>query len=43
VLDTLDPATALRPPLEEVSFVFTRISWTYTNGGITFEDALTGR
>lgn len=26
------------PPMEEVSFVFQRISWTYTNGGVTHED-----
>lgn len=40
VLDTLDPALVGRPPLEEVSFVFNRISWTYTNGGVTFEDSV---
>lgn len=26
------------PPLEEVSFAFHRITWTYTNGGITDSD-----
>lgn len=26
------------PPMEEVTFVFHNISWTYTNGGVTHED-----
>jgi type VI secretion system secreted protein Hcp len=43
VLDTLDPMLSSRPPLEEVSFVFNKISRTYTNSGVTFEDSLTGR
>jgi len=34
----IDPASSTDPPLEEVSFVFHTISWTYTNGGITHED-----
>jgi len=38
VPDTLVPATSTEPPLEEVSFVFHTISWTYTNGGVTHED-----
>jgi type VI secretion system secreted protein Hcp len=38
VPDTIVPATSTEPPLEEVSFVFHTISWTYTNGGITHED-----
>ena len=38
VPDTLVPATATEPPLEEVSFVFHTINWTYTNGGVTHED-----
>ncbi len=38
VPDTIVPATATDPPLEEISFVFHTISWTYTNGGITHED-----
>ncbi len=38
VPDTIVPATATDPALEEVSFVFHTISWTYTNGGITHED-----
>lgn len=40
VPDILTPATAAQPPLEEVSFVFQSISWTYTNGGVTHEDNL---
>jgi type VI secretion system secreted protein Hcp len=36
--DALDPAHATRPPLEEVGLMFHRISWTYLDGGIVFED-----
>lgn len=36
--DTLDPASALAPPMEEVSFVFHNITWTYTDGGIEHHD-----
>jgi type VI secretion system secreted protein Hcp len=36
---TIDPATAGEPPLEQVSFVFKTINWTYTKGGITHEDS----
>ena len=36
--DTIVPATSTEPPLEEVSFVFHTINWTYTNGGVTHED-----
>jgi type VI secretion system secreted protein Hcp len=36
--DVIVPATATEPPLEEVSFVFHTIEWTYTNGGISHED-----
>lgn len=39
VHDTIVPSTATDPPLEEVSFVFHTISWTYTNGGVTHEDS----
>jgi type VI secretion system secreted protein Hcp len=42
VPDTLTPATANLPPLEEVGFVFRTISWTYTNGGIVHEDTWSG-
>ena len=38
VPDTIVPATSTEPPLEEVTFVFHTISWTYTNGGVTHED-----
>ena len=38
VSDVIVPATSTEPPLEEVSFVFHTISWTYTNGGVTHED-----
>ena len=38
VPDTIVPATSTEPPLEEVSFVFHTISWTFTNGGVTHED-----
>jgi type VI secretion system secreted protein Hcp len=38
VPDTFIPATSQEPPMEEVSFVFHTIEWTYTNGGITHED-----
>ncbi len=43
LLDTLNPAYTAMPPLEEVSFVFNKISWTYTDGGVTFEDTISGR
>jgi type VI secretion system secreted protein Hcp len=43
VLDTLDPEIATRPPLEEVSFVFGKISWTHAESGASFEDSVTGR
>jgi type VI secretion system secreted protein Hcp len=36
--DALIPASSTEPALEEVSFVFHTISWTYTNGGVTHED-----
>lgn len=35
---TMEPATSTHPPMEEISFVFHTISWTYTNGGVTHED-----
>jgi type VI secretion system secreted protein Hcp len=38
VAETYQPATANFPPLEEVGISFNTISWTYTNGGITYED-----
>jgi type VI secretion system secreted protein Hcp len=38
VQDVMVPATATDPPMEEVTFVFHTINWTYTNGGVTHED-----
>ena len=37
--DTFVPATTTDPPLEEVTFVFHTIAWTFTNGGVTHEDS----
>jgi type VI secretion system secreted protein Hcp len=37
--DSFDPASSARPELEEISFVFHTISWTYTQGGVTHEDS----
>lgn len=42
VPDTLLPATANLPALEEVSFVFEEITWLYTNGNIIHQDSLGG-
>ena len=38
VPDTIVPATSTEPPMEELTFVFHTINWTYTNGGVTHED-----
>ena len=38
VPDTIVPATSTEPPLEEITFVFHTISWTFTQGGVTHED-----
>jgi type VI secretion system secreted protein Hcp len=38
VPDSIVPATSTEPPLEEVTFVFHTINWTYTDGGVTHED-----
>jgi type VI secretion system secreted protein Hcp len=38
VPSTIVPATSFEPPLEEISFVFHTINWTYTNGGVQHED-----
>jgi type VI secretion system secreted protein Hcp len=40
--DTLDPATANLPPLEEIKLVFNTISWEFTNGGIVHQDTWGG-
>ncbi len=42
VPNTIQPASSTEPPLEEVSFVFGSIVWTYTNGGITHNDSWSG-
>ena len=34
----LDPASASAPPLEEVSFGFGKITWTYEDGGVEHTD-----
>jgi len=39
VHDTLRTDSSGDPPIEEVSFVFKDITWTYTNGGITHKDS----
>ena len=39
--DTLVPANANLPPLEEIKLVFNKIKWTFTNGGIEHEDEWT--
>jgi type VI secretion system secreted protein Hcp len=36
--DTLAPTIQL-PALEEITFAFQAISWTFTQGGVTFEDS----
>ncbi|MEZ4390360.1 MAG: type VI secretion system tube protein TssD [Polyangiales bacterium] len=38
VPDTIVPATSTEPPLEEVTFVFHTINWTFEDGGVTHED-----
>ena len=38
VPDTINPASTNMPPMEEVSFVFHTIMWTYTDGGVTHQD-----
>jgi len=35
---TVDESTSSLPAMEEVSFVFGTINWTYESGGIEFED-----
>lgn len=36
---TLNPAQSVAPPMEEVTFVFHTISWTYMPTGVTHEDS----
>ena len=43
VPDTLTPATSTLPPLEDVTFVFNTIEWTFTDGGVTYQDTWSAR
>ena len=36
--DTIDPASAMEPPTEEVSFVFHNITWSYEPTGASHHD-----
>ncbi len=36
--DTIDPASAVEPPTEEVSIVFHTITWIYEDGGVMHTD-----
>jgi|SRR6185436_1816338 len=36
--DTIEPATATMPAMEEISFVFHTIKWVFTDGGVEHED-----
>jgi len=36
--DTIDPASAMEPPTEEVSIVFHNITWTYEPSGASHHD-----
>lgn len=40
--DAIEPASSLQPPMEEVSFVFSTIIWTWMDGGVTHEDTWSG-
>jgi type VI secretion system secreted protein Hcp len=40
--DAIEPATSTQPPMEEVSFVFSTIIWTFMDGGVTHEDTWSG-
>ena len=41
--NVIDPASAAAPPLEEVSFVFGKITWTYEDGGVEHSDVWSER
>ncbi len=43
VNSTLDKELVHNPPLEEVTFVFQDIAWTFTNGGVTHQDSWKGK
>ena len=36
--DTIDPASAVEPPTEEIGLVFHTITWTYEAGGVVHTD-----
>ena len=36
--DVIDPASAMEPPTEQVSFVFHTITWTYESTGASHTD-----
>jgi len=36
--DTIDPASSVEPPTEEVGVVFHTITWTYEDGGVVHTD-----
>jgi type VI secretion system secreted protein Hcp len=42
VPNTLEKEEVHHPPLEEVTFVFKTIKWTFTNGGVTHQDSWSG-
>ena len=37
--DTFEPASSNKPAMEEITFVFHTIKWTYTDGGVEHEDS----
>ena len=37
--DSIDPASATHPPLEEISIMFETISWTYEPSGVMHQDS----
>lgn len=36
--NSIEPASSMEPPQEEVSFVFHTITWTYEDGGVSHTD-----
>lgn len=38
VPDTIVPASSTLPPMEEITFVYHTICWSFTQGGVTHED-----
>jgi type VI secretion system secreted protein Hcp len=36
--DTIDPASATAPPMEEIGFVFHNITWTFEPSGASHHD-----